>query len=437
MIKQSTETLGTNLQTAWNNIKSKAGEIWDALKVNVSTIVDNLKLAISTTVENLGTALQNAWTNIKNKAEEIWNALKSVVSTIADNLRIAITNTVEILRSALQTAWTNIKTKAEEIWNALKSSVSTIAENLKLAVSNTIENLRSGLQTTWTNIKSKAEEIWNALKSTVSTIVSNLKSGVEGIIGNLKTALDTAWANIKSAAETAWNNLKSGVEGIVSSMKSALATAAQGFSDIGNAIVQGIWSGISAATDWIQQKISGWVGDVEKFLKDLFGIQSPSKLMRNEIGRWLPPGIAEGVEDAMPAALSSMKQTINSAVDSLQNDAKSVNIGRLLVDDSAVKNYTPNLGTDFASAALSHRVQSEVALASAISTQVDGSRISEGIRAVIQEEISPLLTNIDTNTQRQADKKEIVNVEIGRKSIKDAVVSQTTADGFSFTPSFA
>jgi phage-related protein len=46
--------------------------------------------------------------------------------------------------------------------------------------------------------------------------------------------------------------------------------------EIGKNVVKGIWTGISNSLSWIKSKISGWVGNVLKFIKKLFGIHSPS-----------------------------------------------------------------------------------------------------------------------------------------------------------------
>ena len=79
--------------------------------------------------------------------------------------------------------------------------------------------------------------------------------------------------------------------------------------ELGRNIVKGIWNGISGFLGWIKIKISGWVGDVLDFIKGLFGINSPSKVMADEIGKWLPPGIVVGMDKAMPAALRDIKAT--------------------------------------------------------------------------------------------------------------------------------
>lgn len=62
-------------------------------------------------------------------------------------------------------------------------------------------------------------------------------------------------------------------------------------------LIKGIWEGIKNAKDWFFNKISEWVGDVTSFMKELFGINSPSKVMADEVGKYLPAGIAKGIDD--------------------------------------------------------------------------------------------------------------------------------------------
>ncbi|MCO1575033.1 hypothetical protein M8C13_04570 [Crossiella sp. SN42] len=66
--------------------------------------------------------------------------------------------------------------------------------------------------------------------------------------------------------------------------------------DTGRDIVTGLWNGIKAAGAWLMSMITGWIkkvipGPILQFL----GIASPSKLMA-EIGRWIPAGLAKGID---------------------------------------------------------------------------------------------------------------------------------------------
>lgn len=102
------------------------------------------------------------------------------------------------------------------------------------------------------------------------------------------------------------SGITSGLGDIVNAAGQIIETAKQAFAekgsqilDIGLDIVKGIWNGISNGTQWIYDKISGWVGDVLAWIKGLFGIESPSKLMRDEVGVYLARGVGVGWQNEM------------------------------------------------------------------------------------------------------------------------------------------
>lgn len=98
--------------------------------------------------------------------------------------------------------------------------------------------------------------------------------------------------------------------------------------DVGVNIVRGLWEGIASSFDWIKNKISQWVGDVFNFIKQLFGIASPSKLFRDEIGANLALGIGEGFSDEMKNVEQEMKNALPNSFDvdtNLNNKNNSLN----------------------------------------------------------------------------------------------------------------
>ena len=64
-------------------------------------------------------------------------------------------------------------------------------------------------------------------------------------------------------------------------------------------LVKGLWEGINNAKNWVLDKIKGFGKSILNGIKSFFGINSPSKLFRDEIGSNLALGIGEGFEDEM------------------------------------------------------------------------------------------------------------------------------------------
>lgn len=148
----------------------------------------------------------------------------------------------------------------------------------------------------------------------------SFRNAVNKMIATMKSM----WNTVKAAAAgviAAFNSLKARVSGAVQSIKSAISNAFSNMASIGTAIVQGIWNGISGGLGWIKSKISGWVGNVKSFLKNLFGIGSPSKWARDEIGYNVVRGLALGLADnagIVDSAMQSLMPTMSVGMSSLK-----------------------------------------------------------------------------------------------------------------------
>lgn len=100
---------------------------------------------------------------------------------------------------------------------------------------------------------------------------------------------------------------------IVSEIVKALKEAPERVVDVGKNIVKGVWDGINRSIDWLRNKIHGWVSGIMKDIKGFFGIHSPSRLMRDEVGRYLAEGIGVGFEDEMGAVSKQMIDAMPSS----------------------------------------------------------------------------------------------------------------------------
>ncbi len=91
--------------------------------------------------------------------------------------------------------------------------------------------------------------------------------------------------------------------------------------NIGKNIVEGIWNGISGAWNWLTQKIGEFCSGIVDAIKSFFGIESPSKLFRDEVGVYMAQGIGVGFTEEMSAVNSEMQDVLASNMPSMTTDA--------------------------------------------------------------------------------------------------------------------
>ena len=89
------------------------------------------------------------------------------------------------------------------------------------------------------------------------------------------------------------------------------------FKDIGRNLIEGLWNGISRSFNWIKSKISGWVGNVTNFIKKMFGIHSPSTVMRDEVGKYLAQGLGVGFDNELDSVYKDMQKAVDIETDKM------------------------------------------------------------------------------------------------------------------------
>lgn len=226
--------------------------------------------------------------------------------------------------------------------NTTKESMNTISGSLamsKSAWSNFVRgladenaNIEELTQNLVTSIKAVAQNILPVIGQVLSTILSMLGNAIadaanrllEGGVAAISSFANGIRSRISEVAGAAWSAVTTFVSGIASrismivnkgrevlqAFKNGVVSAVSSLASAGLNLVKGIWSGISNGLGWIKGKIQGWVGDVTSFIKRLFGIKSPSTVMRDQVGIFLAQGIGVGFENGMVDVERTMRNSM-------------------------------------------------------------------------------------------------------------------------------
>lgn len=255
---------------AWETIKEGVGGVIDAI-VNFFTVT------VPTAIQDMLTWFQQLPGNI---AAFLSEALANVVQWVTDMAANALSAGSQFLQ--------NIVSFFTQLPGNVAGFLSTVIAQVISWVSQMASNARNA----------------------GSQFISNVVSFISGLPGQM-------WAYLSNALSNVWNwagSLASAGANAASSLFSAVVDGISSLPgqmwNIGSEIVSGIWNGISSGLGWIKSMISGWVGNVTDFIKSLFGIASPSKVMRDEVGKYLAQGIGVGFADEMDSVTAQMEDAI-------------------------------------------------------------------------------------------------------------------------------
>ena len=300
-----------------------------------SNTVNETSETLTGSLAGMKSSIQNLLTSIAT-GDDISGPLTALTSTASDfitnNLFPMVVNTVSGLLKALP-----------DLTSTFLSLISTLIGKISQALPTLIPQLAQTLASIFTQLVNALPDIINQLSAALPIIIQAVNSGLEIIIislidnapkimaaigtifiqlaqscaDNLPIILKQIWQGLKNivhAIKNNWPMFKQAAKETINIIKNTLKSQLSDFFEIGKNIVRGIWNGISGCSQWIKNKISGWVGNVMDFIKDLFGIQSPSKWAENEVGAMLPPGAARGVEKnlgVVDTAMSKMRERMS------------------------------------------------------------------------------------------------------------------------------
>lgn len=124
---------------------------------------------------------------------------------------------------------------------------------------------------------------------------------------------------------------KSGVEGVTEEMvktaEEQAKKAKEEFEEIGGSIVDGISEGAEENQSGLLATFEDLWGDLAGQVKKFFGIHSPSRWFRDEIGKMLPLGMAVGIEDESKSVMSAIRTMTNDASIAARASVASINAG--------------------------------------------------------------------------------------------------------------
>lgn len=329
-------SLGQNIanfftQTIPNAIQSVI-QWFQQLPSAIGTALSNLITSIGTWAVSFGqSALQAGQQFVSNIANFLTNLPATIAYWLAYGITFVVLWAAQLGSQAIsagQQFLANLGTFFVQlpgnIWNWLTSTVASVASwaaqmgaNALSAGSQFLSNVGTFISQLPSNVGSWLSGAVSAAASFVGRMASNavnagsrflssIGSYISQVPGRIGAGLSGAISAVGSfASSMASGALRAGQQ-FLSNLVNTLASIPGRMVSIGSQIVQGIISGITGSIGKVGSAILGGVKDAISGVKNFLGIHSPSRLFRDQIGRNIGLGLAQGISNSQAAVMSSM-----------------------------------------------------------------------------------------------------------------------------------
>jgi phage-related protein len=233
--------------------------------------------------------------------------ISQVSSVILGNLGLIITTGIDLLIALIEGITEALPQLIDMLPEIIIQVSQTILDNLPLIIDAGIRLLTaliSGILETLPSLLTLSTEL-------PLRIAEYIRNNLPQILATGKQILRSLISGITSMVST----LKTKIVEVSNQIKDKFAELPSRIIDVGKDLVRGLWNGINDMTSWVISKIQGFGDSVLSGIRDFFGINSPSKLFEDEVGKYLAQGIGVGFADEMRDVSSEMQDALPTSFD--------------------------------------------------------------------------------------------------------------------------
>lgn len=284
MISNVTATLTANLpqiiESGIDILVSLVNGITEALPSLIQAVIDLFPVIVTNITQQLPKIVESGLNLLVSLVNGIVQAIPQLVAMLPTIISTVVSTLTSMLPQIIQMGITLLNSLISGIINAIPQLVAALPQVLNAIITTITQNLPKIIQS--------GIELIGAL-------ISGLIQAIPSLIAAVPQIISAIWDTITN---TDWLSLgKNIIDGVIQGVKNAASSLIDVFKDLA-----------SSALDAV---------------KEFFGIASPSKVMRDQVGKMIPAGMAIGVEEGMDEEedriVDAMRKGVPTTIDSYIN----------------------------------------------------------------------------------------------------------------------
>lgn len=261
-----------------------------AIQGLIAAVVDMLPQFLDTGLQIISSVVNGIVQALPELAQAGVEIIGQIVATITENLP-------QVLDMGLQLL--------DQLTSGIESGLPDMVSRIPQIITEFLDYLTGELPT----ILDKGVEILNnlvdgiieSIPDMVAALPEIITSFIQFVSDNLPAILDAGidiLLNLVTGIINAIPDLVAALPEIITAIVDGIGDLMEDVVDIGEDIVEGIWDGITGMATWITEKVTGFFSGIVEDVKDLLGINSPSKTFAY-MGKNMALGLGEGFAGEM------------------------------------------------------------------------------------------------------------------------------------------
>lgn len=326
-----------------------------SVEEGMKKVADGISEGLKKAVESLPKIIEVGAEIVLKLIEGIINAIPNILPALVKIIMKIVEKIIELLPSIVQTGISIIIALINGITQSIPTLIPTIVKVIYEIAKTIIDNLPQ--------IVMAAVDLIVALGEGLIDAIPLLLEKIPDVISSLVVALtdpEMLMKIIEGAVKLGFAMAKGIIKSIptiISTIPNIMSQIALKFKDtiaktdwlsLGKNILKGILNGMLDFGTIVKDTIKKVGKKITSSIKSFFGIKSPSRVMKDEVGKYLAQGIAVGFEKEIPNtiedvqnAMSNLTEKVHASVNPTINPT--ANSNPLIIQ---IENFNNERGTD-------------------------------------------------------------------------------------------
>ena len=310
MLKKLASGTTDGIDELGNQLTTQVEEMIDGIITNIGPFLEKILPILGDLLTKILTSVQTA---LPQLLPLIVNTLVQLIDILIQNLPLILEIIIQgVLQIALALG-EHLPELIPILVDALLNMVDVIIDNIDLFIDAAIMiigGLADGLLNALPKLIAKVPTIIDKLvtKLTDPEMIGKIIYSAAYLIGQLAAGLVKAIPDLLKA-----------IPKILSSLVTALKNGFSAIKDVGKNLINGLWEGIQDKWNALKGKVENLGSGIVSKFKNVFGIHSPSKVFKEQIGTNMALGVGEGFTDTMKDVTNSMTNAIPTDFDLSSN----------------------------------------------------------------------------------------------------------------------
>lgn len=307
----------------WEGVKQQFRDGLEAIKNFFTETIPALMVQVGEWFAELpykiGYALGYAVASVMQWGIDTWNSFTETCTNVYNSVTEWFSKLPGRISEFITNAYNNIVTWGTNTWNSFIET----CKNIYTSVADWFSKLPGIIWDWLSNAYSKVADWGNRTYSNMVSAVSNSVNAVvqwfSQLPGKVWVWLTNTISKMTQFASDLGAKAKQAGSDMVSNIINAVIDLPSKMAEVGSNIVKGVWEGITGMGSWITDKVGGFFSGIVDGAKAALGIHSPSRVFRDQVGKYMAQGVGVGFEDETDNVQKSMNDDFKTLVAKMQS----------------------------------------------------------------------------------------------------------------------